>query len=683
MKKLSFLMLLLLATSVVHAQRPSKVAPPSVAQAKATYDQMFKQLLKDVDGNMMTAKQVTPYHAATPTASNKTNVSPISVGRASNAFSILRAEQNQVYADASLDLVAFIHRHDVTIFGGGAAANGKFRYDVSIDNGGTWSIDNGVLNNTYSRPGRYPNMTGRNGSGNTDPFQSEFIYNCPTLDPSPDWDGNVYGVSDVTTGGTTTSTEHYDFLAMNTLLNGGLCKGATDVFWTVDFWYDGTNAGDSVYIQKGVYASNDVSFTRVAVAPDHYTGFDGTVTAIGPNVAASPDGMDVWVAWLGDLNGGVDSTLMPIFMHSSDGGTTWGSPMEMNLNDVPWIADSLQTLWTDSLGNILSTGRATTAFDFDLTVDVNGDPHLVAVIGSATTIDAPEPGYSIYSGLAKFLADITTSDGGATIDVTYIAPVLAFRGEFGTPDPNDGSLLAIDNFTQISRDASGQHIFYSWVDSDTNTVGFGESNNLAPNLRISSMRVSDGFQTCYKLITDGDLVWDGKALFPTMAPEVLEDINGYDYSLPIVMLEMITNDQLAPCQFHYIGNNSYFMDSDYMDPSSINLSWDGGCAVPANPDDIFSNAVEGPNSSAAAMLTAYPNPASNNVTVMFEMTKASDVEVTLVNMYGQTVATVAEGLMNTGNHKFAVSTSELAGGIYFVNLRTGNSSMTEKLVIVK
>jgi Secretion system C-terminal sorting domain len=680
MKKLYSLMLLLLTVSVLHAQRPTRVAPPGVANARMTYDQKFKQLVKDEANGPTKSAQVAPESA---NAVNKAAmaVTPTAIGRASNAFSILRAEQNQVYADPSLDLIAFIHRQDVSIFGGGGAANGKYRYDVSIDNGATWSIDNGVLNNLYTRPARYPNISGFNASGNTDPFASELVWVGPSLDPSPDWDGHVYGVSDVTTSGTTTSTEHYNFLAGSTLLPGGLCQGLPGEFWAVDFWYDGTNSADSLYIYKGVYASSDITFTRTAIAPNHSTSFDGTVTAVGPNIAFSPDGNDGWIAWLGDLNGGGDSCLLPIMIHSSDGGATWGTPMEVDLNATPFVADSLMTLWTDSLGTILSTGRATCAFDYDLIVDGQGNPHFTVVIGSGTTTDTPEPGYSIFSGLAKFLGDVTTTDGGATFDVTYVAPVLAFRGEFGTPDPTDGSLLTIDNYVQNARDASGDHIFFSWMDSDTTVVGFGESNNIAPNLRISSLRVSDGFQTCYKLITDGDIVWDGKALCPTLSPIVAEDINGYDYSMPIVMLEMITNDQLAPCQFSYFGSNCYFVEADYLNPSSLSLSWDGGCAVPYNPINIFTGVDE--VVTPAVNMIAYPNPTSGITTVKFDLIKNAEVALTLVNVYGQTVVSLSEGNLVAGEHRVLFNTNDVAPGIYFLNLNAGSVVMTEKLVIVK
>ena len=67
-------------------------------------------------------------------------------------------------------------------------------------------------------------------------------------------------------------------------------------------------------------------------------------------------------------------------------------------------------------------------------------------------------GYTIRSGLAKFLADVHSTDGGTTWDITYMGSVLAFRGDFGTPSPTDGSLLSMDNTVQASRDADGsQH----------------------------------------------------------------------------------------------------------------------------------------------------------------------------------------------------------------------------------
>ena len=74
---------------------------------------------------------------------NAQTVLPVAMGRASNAYSAVTTEQNQVYANDANDQVVFIHRQDVSVWGGGGNASGKLRYDISTDGGATFSNDIG------------------------------------------------------------------------------------------------------------------------------------------------------------------------------------------------------------------------------------------------------------------------------------------------------------------------------------------------------------------------------------------------------------------------------------------------------------------------------------------------------------------------------------------------------------
>lgn len=599
-------------------------------------------------------------------------VSPVAIGRASNAYSILRTEQNQVFADQATNVVGFIHRQDVTVHGGGGAESGKLRYDLSIDGGQTFTTDIGVLNAAYTRPARYPNAALYNPGAGSNPFDATIVYAAPVLNPSPDWDGHVNGAG-VLSNTAYTGTENYNSLGAGTLLPGGLTEGLDGEFWTTDAGYTGSD--DTIFIYKGVFnaSSQDFDWTRVeGLYPNYNISFDGNPRIVGPNIAFSPDGQTGWVGMLSDLAGGSDTTYNPTFIKSTDGGASWGAPVEVNMDAIGWIADSLQSLWVDSLGDPASSGRATGAFDYDITVDADGNVHMGLVIGSASTTTSGPPSYSIYSGIGKFYADIYTPDGGATWDARYIGPVLAFRGEFGQPDAN-GDLLNMDNMPQISRTEDGSHIFYSWVDTDT-TGQFGESNNLAPNLRIAGYRLSDDYQTCFKRITDDDLTWNGAVLYPTMAPTVLK--SGDTYILPIVTLEMLQNDQLQQCQFHSFTRDALIFDSDFQDPNSLSLGYDGACFPVSTPDPVDVN-------EGITLGQSSPNPNTGVATIKFELPSAMSIEMDIVNLYGQQVGTIATGNFNAGQHEVSVNSSELAPGVYFYNLRTSNKVYTKKMIVVK
>lgn len=681
MKKLILTSSLVLLTAVsIFAQNRTMV---NEAQLKAIgYEDVFDQMNNaESHTSAPHAKTIIPANNyIAPAPSGVQAVSPLELGRASNAFTILNQAPNQIYADDDLNMVAFIHRHDVTIYGGGGTENGKYRYDFSTDGGTTFTTDIGPMQTIYTNYGRFPNISLYNPTGNTNPFNTSVVYAGATNRfPTPGWLGHVYGTSPVVASNPTTATEHYLFDADPSLLPGGLTEGLPGEFWTVDNRYDGTNLLDTIVVYKGVWnsATSDVDWgIHAKITAGWDLTSDGVPHAVNPNIAFSTDGMTGWIGTLGDVVGGDnDHFYSPIFIKSTDGGATWGAPIEVDLNGTPWVADSLQAFWVniDSLtGDTIpaSDGRATTAFDFDITVDVNGNPHIATVVGTgAATQD-----YSISSGLTKFLGDISSPDGGSTWEVTYMGAVLAFRGEFGTPDPNSGDLLTMDNTVQISRNATGSHIFYSWNDNDTVNTGFGESTNLAPDLRIAGLRVSDGAQTCVRKMTDDDFIWAGRALFPTLSPTTLT--KGSSYHMPLVMIEMITNNQLEPCKFWYFGNDCVLQESEFTDPSNLNLSAEGFClGVGIEENQILPE--------EAQLFQSYPNPADNQATIRFELLKSGDITLNMINIYGQEVMRIAEGNFATGTHEIDINTAKLAPGVYYYNLRSGDTMLTNKMVITR
>ena len=615
------------------------------------------------------------------TGSIHAQVNPIQLGRASNVFTITRPQQNQVAVHHESNSVLFIHQQDVTIWGGGSTENGKFRYDLSTDGGATFTNDLGALQQIYTNYGRFP-MASFYGT-DTNPFNNKVVWASPTdRFPTPGWIGVAAGVSDIVASNPTTSTEHYIFDADPTYNVGGLCEGLPGEFWMTEMMYDGSTVQDSIQIYKGTYNSitQDVDWAlHERVFIDHALTYDGTPHIIEPTMAFSPDGMTGWIGIVGDIAGGSDSTYNPIFLKSVDGGATWANPMEVDLRAASYTSlgsldDELKALWEDVNNDPVSSGRPTCTFNFDITVDANGDPHMFVVIGSAHAAGGT-PGYSVLSGLAKLAVDVTTADGGNSWSLHKVSPVYTFRGEFGTPNPNDGSLISMDNYTQISRTESGSHVFYSWVDSDTavvtgsmNGIGFGESSNLAPNLRIAGKRISDGFVSCPKWITNGDLIWEGRALFPTMAPEVLTDNSGLQatYKLPIVSVEMITNDQGQPCQFWYFGNDATLTESDF---------W--GEAEWVNTDDCFNNpTVSIDDTKEMDRIVLYPVP-TNGTAWLNRLNPDVENTIEVYNSFGQLVYT--DVASRTTQVKFNVS--GLSDGHYSVRVISENGMVVKPLII--
>lgn len=78
-------------------------------------------------------------------------------------------------------------------------------------------------------------------------------------------------------------------------------------------------------------------------------------------------------------------------------------------------------------------------------------------------------------------------------------------------------------------------------------------------------------------------------------------------------------------------------------------------------------------------ISAYPNPANDNVNISFTLGSSANVTVTLVNEIGQTVRTQNLGTVQSG--VATLNTSGLSGGLYFYTVNAGGQRSTGKVLV--
>lgn len=599
-------------------------------------------------------------------------------GNAANPYSILRPAQNQVIANNDLNTVIFIHRQNPALHGETSAESGKYRYSISVDGGLSFTQNVGPLNPTYTRPTRYPNAVLYNPPGNTDPESAYMVWAGPILMPSgTGWDGHSNGVTQVSLTNPTGS-ENYQFQSSFAGLPGGLTERIPGEFWMVENPIkNDSNYSDTLYVYKGAYdlVNNTVSWTRAFRMPIPVNKtYDGVGRAYSPNIAFSPNGQIGYIGLIGDLIGGTDSVYNPIYIKTIDGGQTWGTPTEINVNTTPGILDSLQAfLFDDGNGGTIIVSSACTAFDYDISVDANGNLHYFTVICAGETQNTSDNSfftdkqYSVYSGFPKFACDITTTDGGNTWTGTYMAPVNTFRTTIGT--------LTIDNQPQASRNETGTHMFFSWVDTDTLIAGVS-NNNINPNLRVVGSRISDKYQTCYKRVENVTI--DDQVYASTMAPSVLSD-DGH-YKMAVVATEIIS-DENSPVRFHYLGNQTSLCEADFKDPATLDFTWSfsGGCYNEVFCADIASiePAVQG------SALTIFPNPTADKATISLKDLKGKVTYITVTDLSGKVVMNINGSAITEGQEQYILDVARLSSGVYNVNVVMENNMISHKLNVVK
>jgi len=97
-----------------------------------------------------------------------------------------------------------------------------------------------------------------------------------------------------------------------------------------------------------------------------------------------------------------------------------------------------------------------------------------------------------------------------------------------------------------------------------------------------------------------------------------------------------------------------------------------------------SNLIDGVNLSAAKAWVGqnYPNPFRGSTVIDYELTSASEVSFSVMDLTGRKVMYNTLGQMPAGKHTFTLETSKLEAGMYFYTLEAGSLTQTRQMVIV-
>ncbi len=87
--------------------------------------------------------------------------------------------------------------------------------------------------------------------------------------------------------------------------------------------------------------------------------------------------------------------------------------------------------------------------------------------------------------------------------------------------------------------------------------------------------------------------------------------------------------------------------------------------------------------SEYALHTNFPNPFNPETAIMFDLVEAGNVKLTVVNLLGQTVATLVNGQMDAGRHTVNFTAGELPSGVYLYTIEVNGFSAQKKMVLMK
>ncbi len=124
------------------------------------------------------------------------------------------------------------------------------------------------------------------------------------------------------------------------------------------------------------------------------------------------------------------------------------------------------------------------------------------------------------------------------------------------------------------------------------------------------------------------------------------------------------------------------MAPEHMKSIVVLINNNNGQIVNANSSALSPTGINEVNASLNTV-NIYPNPFSNQTTINFDLVKSSNVSVTITDIMGQVVDSFDNGMMSEGSHNIIFNAQDLTSGMYFVTLKTGANSFTQKISIQK
>ena len=103
-----------------------------------------------------------------------------------------------------------------------------------------------------------------------------------------------------------------------------------------------------------------------------------------------------------------------------------------------------------------------------------------------------------------------------------------------------------------------------------------------------------------------------------------------------------------------------------------------------NPRTMVATSTEEEHFPSEISLDVFPNPFAERLTMEFQVQKVTSVKLTLYNVLGQKVHTIADETASTGPQRIEWSASEMSlpSGMYFLQLQVGEELFTKPIIRV-
>lgn len=611
------------------------------------------------------------------------------IGTSPNILGVQATETRAIQYNTAINTVGFVNRQADTWAGIPDWNTGTLSYYYTSNNGSTW--DSTVVATSATKFHRYPSGVMYNPAANTNPANAYAVVSGP-WHPGQDWQGVYFGSKQLSIPGTNTNgnVEYSDNLALtasqrkqdfaridmqvtsngNVYVMGDMIKDANDVSSVAAYGWRG------MMINKGTFSGGTFTWTLDSLKPNFK--LDGASEPSGfssGNMAWSEDGQTGYVIFYGvDANASAASaqnSYQPYAFKTVNGGASWSRHAALfDFTTIPAVNDRLfatRGVVSPLAKPFIAPGEGASA-----TVDATGNLHLFISMSSAYSDHIDSLGYTYspnYNQVWNYLVDFKTTATGwdaMIVDSLSCAGPAAAESNW-TSSPNN---IAYDARLQISRTDDGNHIIYSWADSDSTVVPTPHIS-LLPDVFMKGYDVVADKMTCRKNMSENKAGFQYASYFFYASPKIAKP-NATTFLVPVSATRSDDGSNSGD-----INVSHYYMDDAAFTASEF--------TVTVNTPGCTSSTGVGikEESSSVSTLNFYPNPASTNGTIEVVLNENAKMDIVVLNAVGQKVySTSVAG--NAGSNKVDVNLNNLSSGLYFYQVKIADAkAITKKFVVNK
>jgi hypothetical protein len=645
--------------------------------------------------------------AASPTIQWKTIASSM------NIYGVLVSQSRPLNYNDNLNAVSFIHRTGAMTGTTYPVNNsGSIVMEVSSNWGANW---NGTcIWSDANNLARYPQGGLYNPIGNTN-LNSAYAVGMGPVTNGSNWIGNWYASKPLSgydnTASATPGAQQFiantppfspalakhDFSRYSfTSTNDGVIRSIAARCYSLTSGDPSDTHGAAIV--KGTFSGGTFTWSSDTIIPNVILKSDGIRQLWGePIMAWDESGTTGYVVFIGSSATGTASNKgwQPIVYKTTNSGSSWQA-----INGIDFNSPAMQPI-KDHIAGVNTNPNLQIPFfnvneGYDAVVDRAGKLHIISTIVGTARQHNDSLAYTYQFGTENYswghvpgdrpyvydfigdgtgawsyiLVDSLSSEGAG---LRSIDPGYADNPWDADPANNNNKVVS-DSRIQAARSVDGSYILYSWAESDTNFTAGAKKWNTIPNIKSRCL-------DCSVIQTGGPMMFCTKISVTKPSPivPVTYSVNNnvanramFHYQSPVVSCVngLATPTVTFKVPITVSNSNPYAQTTE-------NLHWYTTATLQFAQ---YVTGVKEQNAESKVNFGLYPNPARNNVSVLFSLKEDAAVNVKICNLIGQEVRNYRSSGIN-GENSMNIDLNNLPAGVYLVSVKAGSTESVKKLIV--